>query len=139
VGTETLRVPQPCWLVLNGGKFKTMHELSIVHSIVETAMESARQANAHRVVKVHLRLGALSGIVRDSLLFCYTYSTRDTILEGSQLEIENVPVIIHCPTCNADRQLRSIQRFRCPVCDTPSADVRQGKEMEVGSIEVEVT
>lgn len=115
-----------------------MHELSIVHSIVETATESARQANAYRVLKVHVRLGALSGIVKDSLLFCYGFSTRDTMLEGSRLEIEDVPVVIHCSTCKEDRELPDIQRFRCPVCNTPSGDIRQGKELEIGTLEVEV-
>jgi len=115
-----------------------MHELSIVHSIVETATESARNANAYRVLKVHLRLGALSGIVKDSLQFCYGFSTRDTLLEGSSLEIEDLPVVIFCPTCDEVRQLPDIQRFRCPVCDTPSGDVRQGKELEIGALEVEV-
>lgn len=115
-----------------------MHELSIVNSIVENATESARDANAVRVLKVHLRLGVLSGVVKDALLFCYDMSTRDTILEGSSLEIEEVPVVIHCAACKEDRELPDIQRFRCPVCDTPSGDVRQGKELEIGSLEVEV-
>jgi hydrogenase nickel incorporation protein HypA/HybF len=115
-----------------------MHELSIAHSIVETASESARQANAFRVVKVHLRLGALSGIAKDSLQFCYDVSTRDTLLEGSSLEIEDLPVIIHCAICKEDRPLPNIQFFRCPVCGTPSGDLRQGKELEIGSLEIEV-
>jgi hydrogenase nickel incorporation protein HypA/HybF len=114
-----------------------MHELSIVSSIVDTVTESALKANASRVTKVRLRLGALSGIVKDSLLFCYDFSTRDTLLEGSSLEIEILPVIIHCSNCQEDRVLPNIQRFRCPVCDTPSGDVRQGKELEIGSLEVE--
>jgi hydrogenase nickel incorporation protein HypA/HybF len=115
-----------------------MHELSIVQSIVDTAVNSARQANARRVLKVHLRLGALSGVVKDSLLFCYSFSTRDTILEGSSLEIEELPVIIHCSPCNEGRVLPDIQQFRCPVCNTPSGDVRQGKELEIGALEIEV-
>jgi len=114
-----------------------MHELSIVHSIVETAEASARQANALRVLKVNLRVGVLSGVVKDSLLFCYEFSTQDTMLEGSSLEIEVLPVIIHCSQCQEDRELPDIQRFRCPVCDTPSGDLRQGRELEIGSLEVE--
>jgi Zn finger protein HypA/HybF involved in hydrogenase expression len=30
-----------------------------------------------------------------------------------------------------------VQRFRCPDCDTPSGDIRRGKELEVSAIEVE--
>jgi hydrogenase nickel incorporation protein HypA/HybF len=114
-----------------------MHELSIVCSIVDTATESAMRANAMRVLKVRLRVGALAGVVKDSLLFCYDFSTRDTILEGSSLEIEVLPVIIHCAECKENRELPDIQRFFCPVCGTPSGDVRQGQELEIGSLEVE--
>jgi hydrogenase nickel incorporation protein HypA/HybF len=115
-----------------------MHELSIVQSIVETAAEAAAAANATHVSKVYLRLGVLSGAVKDSLLFCYSFSTPGTLLEGSSLEIEELPVKIFCAPCNQVQDLPDIQRFRCPVCGTPSGDLRQGKELEVGSIECEV-
>jgi hydrogenase nickel incorporation protein HypA/HybF len=115
-----------------------MHELSIVSSIVEAVTESALKANASRVTKVYLKLGALSGIAMEPLQSCYDFSTRDTMLEGSSLEIEVLPVIVHCSTCQEDRVLPDIRRFRCPVCDTPSADIRQGKELDIGSLEVEL-
>ena len=43
-----------------------MHELSIAMGIVEAAMDEARQRNV-QVSAVHLRLGALSGVVKDDL------------------------------------------------------------------------
>ncbi|HVO97707.1 MAG TPA: hydrogenase maturation nickel metallochaperone HypA [Bryobacteraceae bacterium] len=115
-----------------------MHELSIVQSIVETAVDAATQASASRVSKVYLRLGVLSGAVKESLQFCYSIGTLDTILEGSSLEIEELPVKIYCAKCREVRELPDIQRFRCPVCNTPSGDVRQGKELEIGSLEVDL-
>jgi len=27
-----------------------------------------------------------------------------------------------------------LHRFRCPVCDTPSGDIRQGRDLEIESI-----
>lgn len=35
-------------------------------------------------------------------------------------------------------ELPGIQRFRCPHCDTPSGDIRQGRELEIESIEIDV-
>lgn len=52
-----------------------MHELSIAMSIVEAAEEEAEQRNVH-VNAVHLRLGALSGVVKDTLLFSYEVACR---------------------------------------------------------------
>jgi hydrogenase nickel incorporation protein HypA/HybF len=45
-----------------------MHELSISMSIVETAREEAERRGA-QVTAVHLRRGALSGVVKDALFF----------------------------------------------------------------------
>jgi hydrogenase nickel incorporation protein HypA/HybF len=115
-----------------------MHELSIAYSLVELAAESAKEAGATRVRAVHLRLGAMSGVVRGALEFCYEIAAADTILAGSTLVVKELPVKIHCSVCHDDVQLASVQRFRCPVCDTPSGDIRQGRELEIESIEIDV-
>lgn len=113
-----------------------MHELSIALQLIEIAEASARQADAQHVDTVHLRLGVLAGVVKDSLLFAYDTAAEGTLLEGSRLEIEDVPLVIHCPTCQQDRELPSIQSFQCPICGTFSSDVRQGTELELVSLEI---
>jgi hydrogenase nickel incorporation protein HypA/HybF len=59
-----------------------MHELSIAMSIVEGAAEEARRHPGERVAAVHLRLGELSGVVRDALLFSYDLACEGTPLTG---------------------------------------------------------
>ena len=113
-----------------------MHELSIAMSIVDLAEEEARLRNA-RVAAVHLRLGQLSGVVKDALLSCYGMACAGTPLEGSELLIEEVPVEIFCIACQAARVLSSTQWFCCPECGTPSAAVVHGKELEVCALEIE--
>lgn len=113
-----------------------MHELSIAMSIVDMAEEEATQRHG-RVVAVHLRLGQLSGVVKDALLSCYGMASAGTLLEGSELRVEEVPVEIFCGACNAPRVLSSMQWFACPVCGTPSAAVVRGKELEVSALEIE--
>ncbi len=113
-----------------------MHELSIAMSIVDAALDEARQRNA-KVNAIHLRLGALSGVVKDALLFSYEVACQDTELQGSQLIVEDVPVVIFCPQCQQQQMLASVQSFCCPRCGTPSMDVRQGKELEVFALEIE--
>jgi hydrogenase nickel incorporation protein HypA/HybF len=113
-----------------------MHELSIALSLVETAESAARDAGAVRVDVVYLRLGLFAGVVKDALHFSWDVATEDTLLSGARLEIEDVPVVIHCPTCDADRTLPNIQLFQCPVCGTPTPDIRQGRELELTSIEI---
>jgi hydrogenase nickel incorporation protein HypA/HybF len=113
-----------------------MHELSIAMSIVDTAQEEAERRGV-RVSAVHLRLGALAGVVKDALLFSYDMACQDTPLQGSRLVVEDLPVVVFCPHCQARRSLNSVQSFACPVCGAPTADILQGKELEVFALEVE--
>lgn len=113
-----------------------MHELSVAYQLVEIAQSAARDAGATRVDAVHLRLGVFSGVVKDALLFSYDVATRDTLLQGSRLEIEEVPLVVYCPQCAREVTLESVQLFQCPLCGTPTADIRQGREIDLISLEV---
>lgn len=113
-----------------------MHELSIAMGIVEAATEEAQRRGV-QVSAVHLRLGALSGVVKDALLFSYEVACGDTPLAGSKLIVEDVPVVIHCPQCKENKTLISLQSFRCPDCGTPTMNIVRGKELEVFALEVE--
>ena len=112
-----------------------MHELSIAMSIVELAEEEAERRGV-QITAVHLKLGALSGVVKDALLSCYEMACDGTALQGSRLVIEDIPVLIYCPACRAEHPLSSIQLFCCPECGTPASEVRQGKELEVVALEI---
>ena len=105
-------------------------------SIVEAATDEAKQRGVN-VNAVHLRLGALSGVVKDALLFSYEVACQDTPLAGSRLIIEDVPVTVFCRHCKQNRVLASMQSFTCPDCGTPAGEVVQGKELEVFALEVE--
>jgi len=113
-----------------------MHELSIAMGIVDAALDESQRRGV-QVGAVHLRLGALSGVVKDALMFSYEVACQDTPLQGSRLIVEDVPVIVFCPQCQKERELPSVQLFVCPECGAPTMDVRQGKELEVFALEVE--
>jgi hydrogenase nickel incorporation protein HypA/HybF len=114
-----------------------MHELSIALSIIDMAGEEAARHGSDRVSTVYLKLGPLSGVVKDALLFSYEVASKGTPLEGSQLLIEEVPVIVHCPTCDKQQVIESIQCLCCPVCGTPTPRVVQGYELLVAALELE--
>src|SRR6202011_4459311 len=96
-----------------------MHELSIAMGIVDAALDESQRRGV-QVSAVHLRLGALSGVVKDALLFSYEVACQDTPLEGSRLLIEEVPVMVFCPQCKEKRVLESVQSFSCPECASPA-------------------
>ncbi len=111
-----------------------MHELSIAYRLVETAVTVAAENHISRVDTVFLKLGQLSGVVKDALLFAYDIAIDGTLLAGSTLEIEELPVIILCPHCQQKRTLSNAHFLCCPVCDTPAAQIIQGKELELVSL-----
>lgn len=113
-----------------------MHELSIAMSIVEGASQEALSREGVEVHAVHLKLGALSGVVKDALLFSYDIACQGTLLEGSKLVIEEVPVVVYCTECKANQTLDTIQRFCCPTCGTLTADVVSGKQLELVGLEI---
>jgi hydrogenase nickel incorporation protein HypA/HybF len=113
-----------------------MHELSIAMSIIELAQEESVQRGV-QVSAVHLKLGALSGVVREALLGSFEMACEDTPLKGARLVIEELPVLIFCRTCDAQRPISSVQLFCCAECGTPSGEIVQGKELEVVALEIE--
>ena len=113
-----------------------MHELSIAMSIVELAEEEAERRGV-QIDAVHLKLGALSGVVKGALLSCFEMACENTRLQGSRLVVEEVPVVIFCPSCRVQRPISSVQSFRCPECGTPCSEIVQGKELEVVALEIQ--
>ena len=114
-----------------------MHELSIVASVVDSVTESLDKYPDARVQEVRLRVGVLAGVVVDSLEFCWGIATEGTALEGSRLIVKTVPVVMHCEPCAADVELEGVQSFRCLRCGEACSDLRQGRELEIDSIEIE--
>lgn len=114
-----------------------MHELSIISSIVESVTETLTSYPGARVKEVRLRVGALASVIEDSLQFCYGIATEATPLEGSALVVKVLPVRMHCEKCLQDVELANLQSFRCPRCDKPVSDLRQGRELEIESIEID--
>jgi hydrogenase nickel incorporation protein HypA/HybF len=114
-----------------------MHELSIALSLVDLACEEAGRQGGGRVCALHLKIGALSGVVPDALLASYEMACTDTPLAGSRLVIEEIPVVVFCPQCQADRPLDGVQSFCCPDCGTPTPQVERGRELELVAMEIE--
>ena len=114
-----------------------MHELSIAVSLIEAACDEATRRGSPRVLALHLRLGRLSGVVREALEFSFDLAAADTAIAGARLEIEDVPVTVLCPACEQERQLESVQHFHCPVCGAATPEVLHGRELELVAMEID--
>jgi len=68
-----------------------MHELSIAVSIVDGVCEELQRLGDPKILAVHLTMGKLSGVVKESLLFAYDAACEGTPLAGTQLVITEPP------------------------------------------------
>jgi hydrogenase nickel incorporation protein HypA/HybF len=65
-----------------------MHELSIAMSMIELAEEEAAARGEREVVALHLKIGALSGVVPRALAAAYELARENTPLAECRLVIE---------------------------------------------------
>ena len=107
-----------------------------MQSALSMAVGEARRAGASRVHVIRLRVGALSGVVPEALQFAFEALAIGTLAEGAELAVENVPARFWCAVCA--REFEAGRMFaECPDCNTPSAELRGGREMEVASLEID--
>lgn len=66
-----------------------MHELSIACEIVHQVEEIARAQALSRVVRVHVRVGALSGVVPEALAFAWPSACEGSACSGAVLQIQD--------------------------------------------------
>ena len=113
-----------------------VHEITVALSLLEGVQETALQQGIDRVTTVHVRLGALSGVVRDALLFSWDVATAETVAAGSVLRIEEIPLVVFCERCEGERAPRPGSGLVCPECATPSPHIVRGREMQLVAMEV---
>jgi hydrogenase nickel incorporation protein HypA/HybF len=114
-----------------------MHELSIAQSIAEAIEARASECGAALVKRVRLRIGDASGIVTDSLAFCFEMIASQTpLLEGATLSIERVPHRAFCRHCAREFDVVNFVA-RCPTCQEWSTEVISGSELQILDMEIE--
>ena len=110
-----------------------MHELAIAESVVQIA---DRHANGRRVTKVYLKVGHLRQVVPSALAFSFELVAQGTPVEGAELETEEIPAKGKCSECGAESQLESFP-LQCGACGAFDAEILQGEELYVESLELE--
>ena len=113
-----------------------VHELSIALEVVDVACDELRRRGGARVRAVHMRVGVLSGVVKEALLFSFDVAATGTPIEGARLEIEDVAATVWCDGCATESQLEEVTRRRCPACHGITPDIRQGAELELTRMEI---
>jgi hydrogenase nickel incorporation protein HypA/HybF len=110
-----------------------MHELGITRSVVSIVSE---RAQGHKVLRVTLEVGRLSGMLPEAIRFCFDVCTQGTVLEGAMLQILETEGRGHCAACNAE-PVMTAPLGRCPACGEPTLRMVAGTELKIKEMETE--
>ncbi len=113
-----------------------MHELSITQGILDIALEQARAANAIRITRINLTIGALAGVVDDCVQFYFEILSKETIAAGASLHFDRPATRVRCGECGSHFEPAELA-WSCPSCGSQRAEIVQGRECMVNSIEVD--
>ncbi len=108
-----------------------MHELSITQSVVDAVLERLPDT---KIAEVRLEIGKLSGIVPDSVRFCFDLVIAGTSLEGARLDIDEPSGRAHCVDCDTEFDVDDLILL-CP-CGSANVEVLAGQQLRIRSVEV---
>lgn len=112
-----------------------MHELSVAEEIVNISRQYLPKENNVHVKSITIKIGRLSNILPDSLLFCYESLIDNTPLNGSKLIIEEIPIRINCMKCGKNSEIDNFS-FVCPKCNSSEIEIESGTELLISEIEL---
>jgi hydrogenase nickel incorporation protein HypA/HybF len=111
-----------------------VHELALTESVVSAVTE---RLPGVRISCVTLDIGALSGVMADSVRFCFDLVAEGTDLEGADLEITQTAGRCQCRSCGEEFEPDS-PLLLCPAGTCGSADVAvlAGQDFTIASVQV---
>lgn len=114
-----------------------MHEMSYVIRFVNLALQRAKENGAARVRSLTVSVGEMTDIVPEYLHKYYPEAVSGTILEGSELKVEVIPVRIRCTGCGEEYHPEKGNSYACPVCGGFAGEICAGKGMRLEALEME--
>jgi len=114
-----------------------MHEMGIAMQIAQIAVDSVpKEIENPKIDKINLKIGKLSGIIANSLTFCFDIIIKDNpVLNLAKLNIEEINITLYCNTCHKTWSI-SEPVFKCKFCESGSIKVISGQELDISSIEL---
>lgn len=112
-----------------------VHEMAIVSNMLSVIESNAEENKMEKVKRVKVVIGELSGVVIDSLEFCWQISTENTFMEDAEFVVEKKPALALCSKCGGEYKFS--EEFCCPQCGGAVQDIVSGKELYVDYIEGE--
>ena len=121
-----------------------MHEGSVTSQIVDCILEEAENRKAKKIEEVHLVIGKLTFLNPEQVRFWYEMLTKETIIEGSKLIVEESEGVVRCSSCVYEGDFQCIDdptfhinvpTLNCPTCGGV-VEIVGGKDCLIKSVKL---
>ncbi len=114
-----------------------MHELSLIHNVVDTLYDTFEKQPVRKVRSVTLSVGTVSGIVPHYLTDAWKWFVKeDELFKDSELKIEFIHAYSTCLDCGEVYDTIQFAKI-CPKCQSEHTVLKQGNELLIKEVEVE--
>jgi len=115
-----------------------MHEMSLVHDLVDVVVEHAQKNGMAQVKAVYLTIGQGRDIVVEFLDGLFKHLARNTIAAGADIVVEQRPITVQCNKCAHVFPINVYDEatWTCPGCGVAKDYVlKTGLEFYIDRIE----
>lgn len=127
--------------------YRSVHEVSVTSDLVRAILNELKKYDVVSVHSVTFTIGRLTNLGKEQLEFAYEVVTRGTILEGSELVIQEEDIELECKICNYRGPARNlnfgeyadehfIPVLACPKCGGP-VNILKGQTCCVKCMDIE--
>lgn len=113
-----------------------MHELSICQSMLEIVDAAMADHPGARLERIFLDVGRGSTVEPSLLRESFVVATTGGRYEGSELVINEIPLVGRCRSCGRTFEYREIA-LGCPGCESTSIEIVSGMELSIRELEID--
>lgn len=123
-----------------------MHEVSVVADLLAAIKKELERYDVISVKEVTMTVGKLTNLGFEQMEFAFEIMSRDTILEGAKLTIEEEEIEVECEKCGYKGPVKNLEMgeevhyqipvLSCPECNGP-VKIIAGKTCCVKTMEIE--
>lgn len=116
-----------------------MHEMSLVHEVLNVVLKSTKGTSVKAVSEVHLTIGEARDVMEDYMNGLFNFLAKGTVAEHARLVINRIPYTVRCADCGEifHINIRDKKSWMCPQCGAERRYYfNSGMEFRVDSIQV---
>ncbi len=116
-----------------------MHEMALVHDVLDVVLDQAESCGATEVKAVYLTIGFARDVMDELMDGLFKYLARGTVAEHADLVIRRVPITARCNGCGGVWHVNFLDEstWTCPACGAVrDYRLNSGMEFYISRIEV---